>query len=502
MGIMTEFRVKMTQGSNTVVLPHLSLWVGFDRSIFIPYIITVHGIFAVSFEPAWLRASVLSGFINRFPRGGIGKSMRILTMISCITLLIVLLIVMFFWSNGLWFVDKTEGKSELLEHRHLLQEQRYDLLEERLRAFNDGYLTGTISIRDYYWSTESVWASRDVGAEWLEAALADWLEKKPKSAYALIFASRYQAAKAYKARGTKPASTTPPDQFALMEEHLTAAESLVKAGLAIDSNVLEGYSRMPAMMRSSSRRRSGMGLSDALLLYVETVPENIRRTEVIWSLLLQASAPRWGGSYQDMNSLLENYALNAIAEVTPQQEQALRDAIVYDQASLAIQAKDYARALDMLRESLEANTPYAGIYVLASTAASKIGDHQKCFEYATSATQLRPWRSDSWNNLGRCAIELQLWPVANNAFRHRVYLDGESRYRVFQLGLTHMYLHEYDKAYALFRRAEELDPDYVKYTKQYTDYIESKKPEDMALLGTSARKIVGALLYNREGVIE
>ncbi|MFT6103395.1 MAG: hypothetical protein ACJA2B_001846, partial [Candidatus Endobugula sp.] len=40
-----------------------------------------------------------------------------------------------------------------------------------------------------------------------------------------------------------------------------------------------------------------------------------------------------------------------------------------------------------------------------------------------------------------------------------------------------------------------LDPDYAKYTDQYTQYIEDKKPEARSLEKLSAIDIIGVLHY-------
>ena len=56
-----------------------------------------------------------------------------------------------------------------------------------------------------------------------------------------------------------------------------------------------------------------------------------------------------------------------------------------------------------------------------------------------------------------------------------------------------MYLSQFDKAYAVFKKAVELDPEYTEYTDMYTSYIEKEKPDQMNLEGKDIYLIIGEL---------
>ena len=176
--------------------------------------------------------------------------------------------------------------------------------------------------------------------------------------------------------------------------------------------------------------------------------------------------------------------------------------IVYDKIATESLADNDTKALKMSEERIRDNTVHASIYRTASYISYANKDYKKCYQYAKRAVSIRPWESASWHNLTECAFKLQKWPDANKAFRHKIVLRKITIYDVFQLGVTYMYLHQYDKAYALFKKTEEMDPEYVKYTKMYTSYIEKEKPESMTLVGQDIYKISGTLKYSFQKVAE
>jgi len=384
---------------------------------------------------------------------------------------------------------------ELLKHRKLLQMHQFKTLERQLQNVNDQYLNGQASLRDYYWSIDTLWLERDLDAPWLWGALKAWRKHKPGSAYMNVVIGKYYTDKAYAARGADWGSEVSNKQFKQMETYFETAGHYLDQGLKSNPAIVDGHIEMLGIIRTSRAKKFNKSLVAALLNYMKTVPIEVKRKEAVWSHLLQSAIPRWGGSYTEMEGIIRSEVMKIKPAIPDRDIAALKDTIAYDQMSMSVINADYAAALEEGEKRIKANTNYAGIYLVASNAAYNLEDYQRCYQYAKKATELRPWRSFGWNRSGICAIKLQKWPEANKAYRTKLYLDGDAKYDVFQLGVTYMYLYQFDKAYALFKKAEELDPDYKKYTQKYTSYIEKEKRSSMNLVGQDITNIIGVIAY-------
>lgn len=394
------------------------------------------------------------------------------------------------------FAAESKHSDDLLMHRTLLQEHRFDELDRKLQSFNDGYINGEIDLRVYFWSVRTLWRENEIDETWLQLTLKKWVQENPSSAQANIVMGRYYREKAYQARGSKFAHKTSADQLTQMEKYFREAESYLEIGLKRNPNVIDGHISQFSIIKATREQDPLLDLSDKLLKYTDALPNSVKQNEAFWSLLLQSSIPRWGGSYIQMRSIVDNYALKNIPSISQEQILALRDTITYDQMSLALIDKNYKSVLRLGEASMTAMTSFAGVYMAAANAAKQIKDYRQCYEYAFHVSELSPWDSEAWEHLGFCALKLEKWEAAKRAYKHKVYLKGISKYDVYKLGISHMHLYEFDKAYAMFKKALDLDPEYKKYTQRYTDYIEMEKPESMVLEGTNILNMLGPIRYH------
>jgi tetratricopeptide (TPR) repeat protein len=223
----------------------------------------------------------------------------------------------------------------------------------------------------------------------------------------------------------------------------------------------------------------------------EEVPADMKHNIEIWETFLLTTVPRWGGSYQKMKQIITKEVPAYLPKLSDQGLQTLHDVETYDRVDTLIRSEHYEIALKLAEKSINSGSLYTGIYTRAATAAHKLNNVQKCLTYSLKATQLRPWKAKAWNKRGQCAIDRQLWQQANEAYRHKVFIDGVTKYGLFKLGQTYMYLSQFDKAYAVFQKAVELDPKYTEYTDMYTHYIEKEKPDQMGLEGKDIYLIIG-----------
>ncbi|MBL1320642.1 MAG: DUF4034 domain-containing protein [Methylophaga sp.] len=386
----------------------------------------------------------------------------------------------------LFLLFGSSGYADTFEQRALLLSHQFSVLEKNLATANDDYLDNHISIHDYFAVTRTFWFERDIADPALFDALSKWLEIEPKSAYAHVLMGLYWSGKAHQARGKRFAKDTSSEQFTTMEQHFVKAWDYLQKGLKIEPSILEAYLEQLSITRTSSHYGSSQD-------FMRNVPATMKHNAYIWDIYLQVSIPRWGGSYAQMKQIIDQEIPIYLPKLTDNQQQYLNDIISNDKVDTLIRNDKYKAALALAEKSISRGTDYAGIYVRAAVAAHKLKDVRKCLDYSLKATRLRPWKAKSWSKRGQCAIDRQLWQQANKAYRYKVYIDGITKYGLFKLGQTYMYLSQFDKAYAVFKKAVELDPEYTKYTDMYTSYIEKEKPDQMQLEGKDIYLIIGEL---------
>ncbi len=371
--------------------------------------------------------------------------------------------------------------------RNLLLSQQFSNLENNLALTNDNYLNGSLSLNDYYAVTRMFWLKRDVSDPALFNALESWLTANPDSAYAHVLMGVYWSDKAHQARGGKWAKDTANSKTSTMNKYFIKSWDYLQKGLQLNPAILQAYVTQLSITRTSSHFGSPQQLMQ------KSIPAAMKYKIEVWDTLLQTSIPRWGGSYQRMDYIINQEIPIFIPNLSDVERQILNDTITYDRIDTMARNDKNKIALQLASKSIDNNTQNAAIYTIAAKVAYKLNDFKTCYDYAGIAVRDRPWSSSSWQKRGLCAIKLQQWQQANDAFRYTVFIKGANKYDVFKLGMTYMYLEQFDKAYAAFKLAEKLDPDYTQYTKRYTRYIEKEKSDQMGLEGSDIYKIIGNL---------
>ncbi len=384
---------------------------------------------------------------------------------------------------------KAEAVS-LFYPRQLLKDHKFEQFEALMVRANEGYLAGDVSYRDYYWATRSVWKKDDISKKWLEEALLSWVSSSPESAYAFILLGHYYGQKAFNARGARWAKDTSAAHFKRMETLFAPAIAALGKGLKRDPDIILGHTQMLEIAKASRKE-----LEIRPAEYFAAIPDRVKKETAIWSDFLSSLVPRWGGSYAQIQNTIHRLVRTGTPSVTRAEIQTLADVITYDKMLIAVAKDDYKSALDLAKESIAADTGHAGIYQLASNAAQQVKDYKLCYRYAGVAVQMRPSRAEGWLRRGVCAVKLKKWAEATEAFQHRLHINGLSDYDVFQLGVSHMYHHDYRKAYAFLKQSEKLNRSYRRYTERYVSYIEKDQQESMDLAGVNPLSILADVLY-------
>lgn len=389
-------------------------------------------------------------------------------------------------------------KVDLLEHKKLLLTHNFEALEERLDFYNNGYLNGQISKKDYYWSVENLWTVRKDEKDKFKAALEKWIKAYPDSAQAHIAMGEHYATEGYNARGNKWASETSIEQFSEMEKQFAKAQEHLDTGIEINPSIIKGYTIKMGILRNSKSNQRHMQLVPRMMAYMRTVPINIKARQAVWWRFIDLLTPRWGGSYHKMQDIIDTEIPKFIPDLSLKAKANLEDAILHDKMSALALEKKYRSVINLSKKRISEKTTSPGVYNTAANATYKIKDYQNCFKYARRSANLRPWRSYGWKNVGACAYRLERWADMKAAYSHRIYIKGVSAYRLYYLAMSYMHLKQYAKAYVLFKEAEDMDPSYYEeYTKNYVGYIEKNKKAAMILRkkGLTAYDIIGTLYY-------
>ncbi|MFT6201903.1 MAG: tetratricopeptide (TPR) repeat protein [Granulosicoccus sp.] len=436
-----------------------------------------------------------------------------------------------------------EDRQSLLYSRDLLYAHNFSALDTRLKQTNDDYLAGQLSTRDYYAVFQTLWTKQDIETQAnsaLEGHLKQWLVTT-QSAYALAALGKFYARLGYKQRGGKWSTETSKDQFTNMRASFRQAQELLAQSQGLDNHILFAYLTMANIQKSlpntpkhnqtHKNKRSFEQMAFAILPtpiqaiityffpsrantphtyqtstrlevfqspFFKKAPQQIWEREAIWNDILFNATPRWGGSYTEMQFIIDHDIPQYYPEFNTHNQRYFESWIIEDKLRVLYRAKKFEEGQQQAQHAINNGSVSAGMYKQAIYLARKTKRFDDCYNYAKHLTEKRPWRVKNWDNLGFCAFKLQRWEDMNTAYQHAIYLRGETKYRLYQLGISYMYLHEYAKAYPLFLSAKALDPDYAKYTDQYTQYIEDKKPEARSLEKLSAIDIIGVLHYTSE----
>ena len=123
-----------------------------------------------------------------------------------------------------------------------------------------------------------------------------WLEKAPRSAFALAARGVFYRAQAKAARGTASADATPPENFARMHEYADKAVEMYRGALRIEPRLMPAYTGLIDLGTLDSRDElRAEGFAGAHRADPDCISVNL--------YLMRSLQPRWGGSYAAMREL-------------------------------------------------------------------------------------------------------------------------------------------------------------------------------------------------------
>lgn len=363
-------------------------------------------------------------------------------------------------------IDKTV---EFGYYRSLFLNQQYAELEQAQAAINSTYIEGRIAWQQFYPAFDWIWFARDLDSHSVEQQIKNIESKPKKSALTHLLLGSYYFQRGAHRRGGKWINKTPKDNIQAMWDDYYIAIEYCKKAVTEQPDLIHGYRTLINIYKHGSRDKMEH------LIQQEAQKAQLIKADsyVLWHAVLTTQLPRWGGSYKVMqNTLLK---IKPLFKPNDSNYPMLKGMIPNDKADWLIRDKKYDKAASLL-ERYEF-TGYPHLLIKQARLSKKAKHYSQCFDSAQRALQSYPYYAYGLKQLAYCANQLERWPEARDAFYQYALLEGNEAWQLFYLGKAYMFLSEYERAYPLLKESVRLQPDYIKYTQRYTQYIEQKHPE-------------------------
>ncbi len=222
--------------------------------------------------------------------------------------------------------------------RRLLTGRSFDELDRILAAYADSALA------DYRleYRLFDAYEAFDVAVPSLEPLLNAWVQRRPKSAPALLARGTFFMASGWQARGESLAQETRLDQFRRMAAFFKRSVADFAAAVALAPNSIVAYRQMIWLARSQGNVNASRNLLDEALK-IQPYSYEVR------SAHMRSLVPRWGGSYEAMAAFAEESA--PFAKRNPRIK-ALRGFVDWDEGRVAERADRKGDAIEAYNRAI------------------------------------------------------------------------------------------------------------------------------------------------------
>lgn len=224
----------------------------------------------------------------------------------------------------------------------LLRSQQFDALENMLQPSWQSYTAGAISDSALARAWPHLGLQR---ADLVEPAMA-WSKTCPGSYAAQVFAAALQCNVAWQARGSNTGDKTSAKQYEVMQQHFDAAFPCLHRALALTPR--------PTLAIGVGLVMSHAGQEDPNNDYGALAQDFLPYSPLLYDRLMWSLNPKWGGSTEEMQSLLDRAKNASVANhwgpVESLLVQTYYDVELADVASCEGHAE---RAISILQETLK-----------------------------------------------------------------------------------------------------------------------------------------------------
>jgi len=321
----------------------------------------------------------------------------------------VIVILMFFTASGAASAQESrkDGYGYLIDTvdshkiRQLLNDKQFKELNELLASAQKDCLR---DFRKEYNIADAVKVfSRTAG---IEDLLNEWVKDYAQEWQPYIARAGFYFGLAWASRGEKWAKDTTDQRFKGMSDYLSKARADINSALKLDPKILPAYIMLICMNKMVSdylpnylrligiNKAAGEDLDNALVYKkaIAIFPLSFTlRLEYLYAL-----EPRWGGSYEAMESLVAQN--QAVAKQNPRLK-LLEGVIAWDQGNAAWDGldknKDKDKALALYNTALTAGD-YWLFYEARATLYRSLKDYSKAVNDIDRAIELRPQEPDNY----------------------------------------------------------------------------------------------------------
>jgi len=278
----------------------------------------------------------------------------------------------------------------------------------------------------------------------LEPLLAQWTLRQPKSFVARLLKGNYHKIMGYARRGGRFADKTSTEQFAAMEAEFEKAVHELRAAME-----LRPQSALPqASLVGIARASVG---NDAVRGLVAEAEKLDRGTMAARYTGLEALAPKWGGSFEEQDELLQRAA----------------------KAGLAAPKLRY---LHYLAETTRANH-HASV---TKEKTREIAHYRQAAALCVSA--------EAWRRIVSAAYTLEDWKTVKEAATQQLVLEPGAGTTLQRRGWAHEKLGEYKDAVKDYEAAAELGEPWAQHRFGHLLMVGQGVPQDLP----RARKLLEA----------
>lgn len=258
-----------------------------------------------------------------------------------------------------------------------------------------------------------------------------WLEKSPKSPYALTARGFYYREMSREARGTKVAADTPDENVKRMGEFVDLAVEQFQKALEIEPRMLPAYTMLISMGKMDSR-------FDLKRNAIRDAKKIDPACSVAIDFEMEALTPRWGGSYNEMTALSDE--ISNFADKRPLLTNSMAAAYADLGDSLYID-KNYSDAIKVLKPVTPLATD-AQIYqeLAKSMFASDTGDRFEIVMYFLMADRFQDGNAFDNRTTGRILLMDARKPVwAAKYLRRAIEQSPDDSFAHYYLGKAYLY---------------------------------------------------------------
>jgi len=232
-------------------------------------------------------------------------------------------------------------------------------------------------------------------------SLNEWISATPDSFAPYLARCTYQVAVASAQRGSNWAKDTPTQDFQAMEKTLVAMLPDISKAIELSPLCVAAYRvKLKYLMLVNDKEGKDWAIRDA----IKICPSCFQvRVTYLYSI-----TPRWGGSYEEMESFIEDTPVSLNAKF-----KLLKGYIYLDKATLLYSSKNFSEALNTIEKACSLGDHWEFLYHRAQCKRA-LKDYDGALADLNKALELRPNSIDVLAERMRVLLLQRQWLPAGN----------------------------------------------------------------------------------------